>query len=576
MSMLRPTQMMFEVLIFSAAPMLRADLPVHCLHHEVAGEWRFTLGLQQAQRSSCGHLRPDTPRDQPSRHVVDGTGPTTAMAVNLLSPNVASTGRDPAGSWTMVYDEGFSVKVEGLDFFAFSNFTFDDESKPGYTKRNHSHCFQTMVGWYQNMDRTKFGCFYGSKIATRGQAFISQAEHATHNSLWRQASGATAAHRAGSEKQSSMALTKVAFGANQKLDEKVQHHIVRRLNAKLSALRLGWRAKAVAKWTGRTMHNLNKYAGFQRSAPRATTAALHRPSPQPTLRGSSFLQQRQLSTPTAGSHRDTDSLPREFDWSNVQGRNFLEPVMDQADCGSCYAASSVRMLTARHKIRQNDTEAAPWSINFPLFCSEYNQGCDGGYGILTARWSGDVGLLPEECMKYNTSGECRLQCDLDKLKGKRFRAANHRYVGSWYGNSSVDAIKAELIHGGPLVLGLEPAEDFMFYSEGIYRTSLPLSLLQVGSLEWQRVDHAVLLVGWGMDQDGTRYWRIQNSWGSEWGEAGFFRIIMDENESGIESIAEVADVIEDEQKGQQVSAFFNQLASGVATRSKPEPQLPQD
>merc|ERR1719453_2300675 len=136
------------------------------------------------------------------------------------------------------------------------------------------------------------------------------------------------------------------------------------------------------------------------------------------------------------SHSSPVKLPATWDWSNVDGKSYLEPVMDQSDCGSCYAASSMRMLTSRHKIRINNTEALPWSINFPLFCSEYNQGCKGGYGILTAKWSRDVGLLPATCMRYNTGGSCKLECDLKKLEGKRYRAANQRYVGSWYGNSS--------------------------------------------------------------------------------------------------------------------------------------------
>lgn len=75
---------------------------------------------------------------------------------------------------------------------------------------------------------------------------------------------------------------------------------------------------------------------------------------------------------------------------------------------------------------------------------------------------------------------------------------------------------------------------------------------------WQKVDHAVLAVGWGVE-NGQKYWRIQNSWGADWGEDGFFRMVRDENDSGIESIPEAADVVEDEQNGRRVKEFFEQL-----------------
>jgi len=382
-----------------------------------------------------------------------------------------------------------------------------------------------------------------------------------------QGQGAVGAHSAWTwNTRLAKAALRVDLAANTPLNARKQAFIVRQLNAQLSAQQSSWRAKAMPRWNGRSMRGINAFAGLRRAGRHLQRHQTFSEA-GPTSSGSSFLQRRGRgkSAGVTPGHKSANGLPVSFDWSNVNGRDFLEPVMDQSDCGSCYVTSSVRMLTARHRIRQNDTKARPWSINFPLFCSEYNQGCNGGYGILTARWARDVGLLPEECMAYNTSGQCNLECDLGSLKGKRFRAAGHRYVGSWYGNSSIEAIKAELFHNGPLVLGLEPGEDFMFYSDGVYRSSVPV-LLQVGDHEWERVDHSVLLVGWG-EEDGTPYWRIQNTWGRDWGEAGFFRIVMGQDESGIETIPEAADVVEDEQQGKQVAAFFEQLATGAAQRS---------
>merc|ERR1719229_124204 len=250
-------------------------------------------------------------------------------------------------------------------------------------------------------------------------------------------------------------------------------------------------------------------------------------------------------------------LPTAWDWSNAtDGMDWLEPVMDQSDCGSCYAASTMRMLTTRHKIKQNDSSLLPWSINMPLFCGEYNQGCKGGYPFLMSNWSSDVGLVPATCMRYNTAGTCKLECDLDKLEGKRYRSDNYRYVGSFYGNASTEAIMEELYENGPMVVSFEPAEDFMYYSDGVYKSEGLHN--QTAKPEWEKVDHAVLLVGYGEDS-GTPYWRIQNSWGPDWGEDGFFRMLRGKDESGIESIAVAADVVEDPHSGRHVKEFFEKF-----------------
>ena len=45
------------------------------------------------------------------------------------------------------------------------------------------------------------------------------------------------------------------------------------------------------------------------------------------------------------------------------------------------------------------------------------------------------------------------------------------------------------------------------------------------------VDHAVLVTGWG-EENGVKYWTIQNSWDNYWGEDGYMRIRRGDNDSG--------------------------------------------
>jgi C1A family cysteine protease len=50
-------------------------------------------------------------------------------------------------------------------------------------------------------------------------------------------------------------------------------------------------------------------------------------------------------------------------------------------------------------------------------------------------------------------------------------------------------------------------------------------------------NHAVLVVGYGTDATtGENYWTVKNSWGSTFGEHGYFRIRRGVDECGIESL----------------------------------------
>ena len=100
----------------------------------------------------------------------------------------------------------------------------------------------------------------------------------------------------------------------------------------------------------------------------------------------------------------------------------------------------------------------------------------------------------------------------------------------------------ELYKNGPVVISFEPAYDFMYYSGGIYHSVDQAQWLRDGDTrpEWKKVDHSVLLYGWG-EENGDKYWNIKNTWGKDWGENGSFRMKRGTDESAVESMAEIAD-----------------------------------
>ena len=53
----------------------------------------------------------------------------------------------------------------------------------------------------------------------------------------------------------------------------------------------------------------------------------------------------------------------------------------------------------------------------------------------------------------------------------------------------------------------------------------------------QKINHAVLVVGYGTNAQGEDYWIVKNSWGTNWGDNGFFKIRRGNNECGIEMVS---------------------------------------
>jgi hypothetical protein len=87
------------------------------------------------------------------------------------------------------------------------------------------------------------------------------------------------------------------------------------------------------------------------------------------------------------------------------------------------------------------------------------------------------------------------------------------------------AIQEQLARNGPAVAWFKVFDDFLHYKSGVYS---PTSEKFLGN-------HIVKLVGYGVE-NGKKYWLLQNSWTTAWGDEGYVKIERGVNACDIEGL----------------------------------------
>lgn len=82
----------------------------------------------------------------------------------------------------------------------------------------------------------------------------------------------------------------------------------------------------------------------------------------------------------------------------------------------------------------------------------------------------------------------------------------------------------ELAQRGPIACGIAVPDALETYTGGIFCDD-------TGDME---IVHDISVVGYGVEND-NKYWLVRNSWGTQWGEDGLFRVCRGTNNIAIES-----------------------------------------
>lgn len=205
------------------------------------------------------------------------------------------------------------------------------------------------------------------------------------------------------------------------------------------------------------------------------------------------------------SVKSSNHLPAYFDWRD---RGIDSRVVDQKTCGSCWLISSYTAIEDHCKIRNAHIVFDMDTITSTLKSKcKMNEVCEGGN--------------PAQLLK---------SCQLSE---KAFVKNVKMY-------SDIGTIKHELMEKGPLIAGMLIYDNFLhgkFGSHGIYLDTVkeydtngnPV----FAPLEHLMGAHSVCIVGWGVEHnvqtranhyETVHYWICRNSWGSQWGNGGYFKI----------------------------------------------------
>jgi len=226
-----------------------------------------------------------------------------------------------------------------------------------------------------------------------------------------------------------------------------------------------------------------------------------------------YLGYQPLGEKTNVKHFENAATPDSVDYRK-EGR--VTPVKDQGMCGSCWAFSATGGMEGMWAKKHGYLVSMSEQQLVDCTDSQLREGCNGGRYIKGWDYVAKHGAMSESSYPYEAQdGTCRFD-------DAHVVAHVHGHVRVSSNESSIEAALAEI--GYPISITISASSSWAHYESGVYDDP---------SCKEGKLDHAVLLVGY--DKTGHEpYWIVKNSWGAEWGDAGYINMKMGVNSCGLQ------------------------------------------
>lgn len=221
------------------------------------------------------------------------------------------------------------------------------------------------------------------------------------------------------------------------------------------------------------------------------------------------LQKTAQRTLPATSLIATKSLPANLDWRD---RGIVGPVKNQWFCGSCYIFSAVGTIESNYAISHNSS-SIDLSEQQVLDCNGLS-GCDGGWPDKVFEYAEKHGLCPHDDYHY---WNFQKKCDEKTVSECSPKVFVSDYKQLPYKD---DQALLEALQDHTVSIAMDASSlHFQFYIGGIFKSK--------HCSKTPKLNHALEVVGYGVDEHGHKYWEVKNSWGKLWGFGGYIKVDRD-------------------------------------------------